>query len=101
MNGKAGEIAKYLLPILIASVVSYFTTVNLIQERITVVDTREQIRFEETQRRFEETQRALQRIESSVERIESESRRTLSEWAKGIDRRTGEPLPLQRQVEGR
>lgn len=93
IHSKPGEFLRYLIGLAIAGIVSYFTAVSAINERLAVVDTREQTRFEENQR-------TLARIERSVERMESDYRRTINEWANGIDRRTGEPLPLQRTIEG-
>jgi hypothetical protein len=91
-NGKTGEMVRYLLGVVVAVLASYYAAQNAINERLAVVETREQTRFEQNQQ-------TLQRIERSVERIESDTRRTLDEWSRGVDRRTLEPLPLQRYIE--
>jgi hypothetical protein len=44
-------------------------------------------------------QRRLGTIEASTERSEQMFRDVLQDWRRGVDRRTGEPLPLQRSTE--
>ena len=80
LNGKTGEIVRYLIGLGVAGVVAYFTAIGALQERVSRVETLEQSHFEEVQR-------SLQRIERFMERIE----------ATGADAKTGEPYRVQGQ----
>lgn len=88
LNGKTGEWVRWLLVLAFAAISAHFTA----DRKIAVVDTREEARFAETQR-------SLARIESAMQRVEGQYQRVLEEWRDGVDRRTGEPLPLQRSLE--
>lgn len=86
-NGRTGEWIRWLGGMVVAGIVAYFTAMGAMQKQIAIIDTREQTRWEEVQR-------TLQRMEANYQRV-------LDEWSNGVDRRTGEPLPLQRSIEGR
>jgi hypothetical protein len=88
-NGRTGEWLRWLGGLALAALVSYYTAQGALNEKLAVIDTREQTRWEEVQRR-------LGAIEASTSRNEELFREVLSDWSRGIDRRTGEPLPLQR-----
>lgn len=90
-NGK-GELLRWAAGMALAAIVSYYTAINTLNVRVTTIDTREQTRFEEMQR-------TLSRIEATLLRQEDQYQRILDDWRNGVDRRTGEPLPLQRTVE--
>lgn len=90
-NGKA-EWLRMGVVFAVSGIVAYFTAINTLNVRVTAIDTREQTRFEEMQR-------TLSRIESTLLRQEDHYQRVLDDWRNGIDRRTGEPLPLQRRLE--
>jgi hypothetical protein len=53
MNGKTSEWMKWSIALAVAALTSYFTAKQQISERVTVIDTREQARWEEMQRRFD------------------------------------------------
>lgn len=92
LNGNTGKLLQWLIGLGAAAIVSYFTAQGAMNEKLATIDTREQIRWEEVQRR-------LSTIEASTQRNEQLFREVLADWSRGIDRRTGEPLPLQRVVE--
>lgn len=86
-NGRTGEWIRWLGGMVVAGIVAYLTAMGAMQKQIAIIDTREQTRWEEVQR-------TLTRMEANYQRV-------LEEWSNGVDRRTGEPLPLQRSIEGR
>ena len=63
MNGKTGEIIRYVIGLGLAAIVAYFTALGSVQTSVAVIDSREQ-------QHFDEIQRGLQRIERAVERLE-------------------------------
>jgi hypothetical protein len=74
----------------IASLVAtYFSTQSstehTVRERLTVVETKQELQAQEVLRR-------LDQLDGKFEKV-------LQEWARGVDRRTGEPLPLQTYIE--
>ncbi len=92
LNGKTGEMLRWIASLAIGGIVAYYTAQGAMQERLAVIDTREQTRWDEVQRR-------LGSIEASTQRNEDLFRQVLQDWARGVDRKTGEPLPLQRQFD--
>jgi hypothetical protein len=92
LNGKTGELMRWVIGLCVAVIVSYFTAQNATNERLTKVET-------QGAERWEYLKQTLSRIESKQDEDRADFRRTLREWANGIDRRTGEPLPLQRVIE--
>lgn len=84
LNGRTGEMVRYLIGLAIAGLVAYYTAQIQTEHRLTqatgdltAVKTLEQAHFDEVQR-------SLVRIERFMERIE----------ATGADRRTGEPYSV-------
>ena len=94
LNGKTGEFLRWLLGFVVAALVAYFTAQNAADQRITTVDVREQTRWDETARRLKVVEEGQQQMRDSQQRIELLFERVVSDWARGVDRRTLEPLPL-------
>lgn len=90
LNGKTGEMLRWIASLGIGGIVAYYTAQGAMQKQLAIIDTREQTRWEEVQRR-------LGSIEASTQRSEQLFREVLQDWSRGVDRRTGEPLPLQRE----
>ncbi len=89
LNGKTGEFIRYLLALVLAGTVAYFTAQNQIEHRLTSTDGDVAVIKTLEQSHFEEVQRSLTRIERAIERIEET----------GADAKTGEPYHVQRQFE--
>jgi hypothetical protein len=92
LNGKTATLLQALAGAVIAGLVAYFTAQNTTNERLTKVET-------QSDERWLYVQSSLTRIENNQNVDRNELRRILQDWANGIDRRTGEPLPLQRSIE--
>jgi hypothetical protein len=88
LNGKTGEFLRWVIGIIGVMLVSYYTAQNSTNERLTKIETR-----------WESIRESLVRIESRLDRRDEEDRQRYADWLNGIDRRTGEPLPLQRAIE--
>jgi hypothetical protein len=91
-NGRTGEWLRWLGGLALAALVAYYTAQGAMQKELAIIDTREQTRWIELQRRLEQ-------IEGSTQRSEEMFRQVLQEWSRGIDRSTGEPLPLQHSID--
>ncbi len=87
LNGRTGELVRYLIGLGLAGMVAYFTAQIQTEHRLTQTDGEVANIKTLEQAHFEEVQRSLIRIERFMERIE----------ATGQDRSTGEPYSLQRQ----
>jgi hypothetical protein len=98
-NGKTGEVVRYLIGLLAAGMVAYFTAQAKTGERLAVVETREQARWEAVQQRMNAIEAGQQGMLNSQYRIEMLFENVIRDWARGVDRRTGEPLPLQPALE--
>lgn len=86
LNGRTGELVRYLIGLGLAAVVAYFTAIGQLRESQTETNGKLSVIDQREQSHFEEVQRSLIRIERFMERIE----------ANGQDRRTGEPYSVQR-----
>jgi hypothetical protein len=87
LNGNTAKLLQGLVGLGAAALVSYYTAQGAMQKQLAIVDTREQTRWEEVQRR-------LMSIEASTERSEQMFREVVQDWRRGVDRVTGEPLPV-------
>jgi hypothetical protein len=85
MNGKTGEVIRYLIGLGVAGIVAYYTAQIQTEHRLTQTDGDVATIKTLEQAHFEEVQRSLIRIERFMERIE----------ATGQDRSTGEPYSVQ------
>ena len=47
LNGKTGEVVRWAFGMILAAVVAYFTAIGSISERVAVVETKENLHFEE------------------------------------------------------
>ena len=92
-NGKV-ELLWKLLMIAAAAMVSYFTAQGAMNQRMTVVET-------QGVERWNYVKSSLERIERNQDADRSEIRRIVQDWRDGVNRRTGEPLPLQRSIDER
>ncbi len=92
LNGRTGEMLRIVIGMIVAVLVSYFTAQNTTNERITKVET-------QGAERWDYIQQSLNRIERKQDEDRAEIRSIVQDWRNGIDRRTGEPLPLQRSIE--
>lgn len=89
MNGNTGAIVRSLIGAAIAAIVAYYTAQIQTENRLTTTDGQVIAIRQLEDAHFQEVQRSLARIERAIERIE----------ANGVDRRTGEPLSIQRQFD--
>jgi hypothetical protein len=62
-NGKLVELGKWVITLVITAMVAYFTAQTAIENRLTIVETRQQYAEQEVLRR-------LDRIENKLDRIE-------------------------------
>ncbi len=85
LNGKTGEMVRYVIALAIAGFVAYFTAQKQVDNRIAVTESNVAVIKTLEQSHFDEVQRSLLRIERAIERIE----------ATGADARTGEPYRVQ------
>lgn len=92
LNGKTATLLQAVAGAVIAGLVAYFTAQNTTNERLTKVET-------QGAERWEYVKDALERIERNQNADRAEIRDILQDWRNGIDRRTGEPLPLQRAIQ--
>lgn len=92
LNGKTGDLMRWLIGIAAAVLVSYFTAKGTTDQRLTKVET-------QSEERWQYVQQSLARIEGGLHRRDQEMQQIIRDWVNGIDRRTGEPLPLQRSLE--
>lgn len=88
MNGKTGEVLRWAIGLAAAAVVAYFTAQGTTNERLAVLETK-----------WTFIQESLKEIKANQAKQDADFQRTLREWVQGVDRRTGEPLPLQRAFE--
>lgn len=88
LNGKTGEVMRWCIGLAVAALVSYFTAQNTTNERLTKIETR-----------WEFVQGSLTEIKTELKDQRKDIRDIVTDWANGVDRRTGEPLPLQRAIE--
>jgi hypothetical protein len=91
LNGKT-QFVIGIVTIVVSVLASYFTTQNSTNQRITVVET-------QGSERWNYVKSSLERIERNQDADRSEIRRIVQDWRDGVNRRTGEPLPLQRSLE--
>ena len=94
MNGKHGEVLRWIITVVASVLAAYFTSQNATDQRLTTVETTERLHYEATQS-------ALQDIKASLLRQEDRWQRVLDDASRGVDRRTGEPVLLQRSLEER
>lgn len=95
LNGKTGEVARWLLGLVAAGTVSYFTAQGTTRERIAVLETEvKNVRIVQ-----DKQDSSLIRIEGKLDFTSAEFLQIVREWRNGVDRRTGEPLPLQRSID--
>ena len=92
LNGKTATLLQAVAGAVIAGLVAYFTAQNTTNERLTKVET-------QSDERWSYVQGSLSRIETRQREQDAEFRRVLQDWLNGVDRRTGEPLPLQRAIQ--
>jgi len=85
---RSHDVLRWVIVLIGSVLAAYYTAQNETSRQLAIIDTREQTRWEEVQRR-------LSGIEDSTQRSEVMFQRVLSDWVRGVDRRTGEPLPLQ------
>ncbi len=85
LNGKTGEYVRYLIALVAAGFVAYWSAQITIEHRLTKTD--DDLSSVKTleQAHFDEVQRSLIRIERAIERIEET----------GADAKTGEPYRVQ------
>lgn len=89
LNGRTGDMLRWLIGGGVIVLASYFASQQATNERLTKVET-------QGAERWEYVKSALERIENNQNADRAEIRNILQDWRNGIDRRTGEPLPLQR-----
>ncbi len=78
---------------LVASVLAaYFTSQKTSEVKVATVETTERLHYEATQT-------SLREIKDSLQRQEDRWYRVLDDASRGVDRRTGEPVLLQRGIE--
>lgn len=91
LNGKTGEFIRWVIGLGLAALVSYYTAIGSIRERVGNIDTREQ-------GHFDEVQRTLQRMDANQEQRFNELKNYLQFIVQtGADAKTGEPYRIQGQ----
>lgn len=94
VNGRSAEWAVRIGMLVASVLAAYYTAQNTTDRRLTTVETTERLHYEATQG-------SLQDIKDSLLRQETRWEKVLDDYRNGVDRRTGEPLPLQRSIEER
>lgn len=54
VNGKTGEVLRWVIGSVVAALVSYFTALGAVQQRIERIDTREDAHFQQVMQRLDE-----------------------------------------------
>jgi hypothetical protein len=67
MNGKTGELLRWIAGLVLSGVIAYYTAIGSIQARIGVVEERENNHYSEVLRINAEMRRQLERIESKMD----------------------------------
>lgn len=62
MNGKTGEMLRWILGLALAAIVSYFTALGALQSKVAVVEEREQNHYNEVRRLLETMDIKLDRV---------------------------------------
>lgn len=95
MHGRSDLIkvlASVVTAVAASLIATYFATQSqtetAFRERLVAVETR-----------WDEVIRRLNTIDAKFDQQNEAFRDVLRDWARGVDRRTGEPLPLQRDLE--
>lgn len=89
LNGRTGEFLRWVIGLVLAGLVAYFTAIGSIRERVGNIDTREQSHFDEVQR-------TLIRMDMNQEQRFNELKQYLQFIVQtGADAKTGEPYRVQ------
>lgn len=88
----AGVAAAVIASIVATHFSTQSQTESQIREKVSAIEAENEARWSEVLRRFESFDTQLHRIDTRYDQV-------LRQWAGGVDRRTGEPLPLQGQVD--
>lgn len=79
LNGKSGEILRWLLMLALSGMVAYYTSMNAMSQQIAVTQTTERAHFDEMQRTLadmkDETRRSLADIKADVREIRATVKR--------------------------
>lgn len=85
---------RWCIGLAAAALVSYFTAMQEADRRITKVETI-------TAERWDFVKSSMLEIRDELKSQRVEIRDIVREWARGVDRQTGEPLPLQRSIDNK
>jgi hypothetical protein len=66
LNGKTGEVLRWLLGLAGAALISYFTAQGAIEQRVTAVETKEGAHFEEVIRRMDLMQTDVRELRQDI-----------------------------------
>lgn len=70
INGKTGELVRWLLGIVTAALISYYTALGAIENRVTAVETKQEAQFGELQRSFSD-------IRTDIRELRAETREAI------------------------
>lgn len=99
LNGKTGEVVRWVIGLAVAVLVSYFTAENATNLRISDVKGEVAVERTKADERWEMLKSSLDEIKTHLRERDREERQRYTDWLNGVDRRTGEPLPLQRAMQ--
>jgi hypothetical protein len=100
LNGKTGEWLRYIGGLILAGLVAYFTAQNTLNLQIASLKSEVAVERTKADERWGVVQSSLDDIKAHLAERDREERQRYNDWLNGINRRTGEPLPLQKAVEG-
>lgn len=71
LNGKTGEVLRWLLGMVSAALIAYFTAQSAIEQRVTAVETRQSAQYEDLQRQVTD---AKSDIKADIRELRSDLR---------------------------
>lgn len=71
LNGKTGEVLRWLIGMAAAALISYFTAQSAIEQRVTAVETRQSAQYEDLQRQVTD---AKSDIKADIRELRSDLR---------------------------
>jgi peptidoglycan hydrolase CwlO-like protein len=95
LNGRTGEMLRILIPLAVAIGASVIASRIETSRQIAVVETR----LDERKDDITEIKQDVKEIQNETRQFRDEIRAIVNDAARGIDRRTGEPVLLQRSIE--
>jgi cell division protein FtsB len=95
LNGKTGEMLRWVVTLALGALTAYFTAQGAIKQDVAVVQTLVNERKDD----IAEIKQSVIEIKSENREFRNEIRAIVNDAARGVDRRTNEPILLQRSIE--